>query len=186
MSQQRPRNTPEQVEEVRKKIARRAEEVRISAFRAAEQKKNQDEKNALNAAKRADKDSDNAVYEESRSDDRKPSGRVKRGQLAKEAEEKAAERAKKEKEYRWLTHEFGRKRLEFNKGYAGASTVSLAKMQEVLKRPRAPVVLLSDEEEESRRSYIYDPPPPPRSSRGRASALWETFPESWRGSGDSW
>lgn len=193
MPEKRTRSTPEQAEELRKRVQerlksekRKEEEVRITAMLEAERKKKQDEMNTLNAPERADKDSDNKVYEEGSLDTEdafseyngEPRQRLRRGQRKREADEKERDNSSNDRQYRSMFPSS----VETNI----ASTISLAEMRELLNGPRAPALLLSDEDEEdgARRSGIYDPPPPPRACRGRASALWETFPESWLGSGD--
>lgn len=190
MSANRTRSTPEKVEELRKRVQdrlisekRKAEEVRITAMLEAEKKKKQDEMNTFNVVERADKNSDNKVYEEGslHTEDAfseyngEPRQRLRRGQKKREADENNSANNRKDRQYRSLIPSSVKPSI--------ASSISLAEMREVLKGPRAPSLLLGDEDE-ARRSGIYDPPPPPRACRVRASALWETFPESWPGSGD--
>jgi len=184
----RRRSTPEERQEVADNIAEReryeiqkVKDAKTAAILQAERKKIQDEKNALSALERADKDSDNEVYDAIRGDNLDvfaKKERRRRGQKERELQDQAND----EIEYRKETNRFNAKKLYFPEEYA--NTVSLSEMRELLNGPRAPALLLSDEEDETRRSGAYDPPPPPRADMGRPWTLWETLPGSERGSGD--
>jgi len=186
----RTRSTSEERKEVAYTITERerykiqkAKDDETAAILQAERKRIQDEKNALTALERADKDSDNKAYDAIRPDNLDvftEKGRRRRGQKEREQQEKAND----QKEYREETNRFNAKKLHFPNKEEYANTVSLSEMRELLNGPRAPALLLSDEEDETRRSGAYDPPPPPRADMGRPWTLWETLPGSERGSGD--